>query len=342
MANAVAWVGQDGNLWYKSSQGVQNWGNANQYTFTNGGISAVGGSNTPLSEGAGFAPGVDQIDDPAVKTTVTAPSAPAAPRPVLNQGAVNNTQAAIDQLPAILQAALQSEDTAYGNTRSGYDAQQGTQQKTYDTSTVTNQQNYDSKFMDSIRAGIKGLGGLFALLRGTGASGGTADDLVRDTVGGVTSNDIRTGADTQKENQGQLDASLSAFLTDLGTKRKQADDTHVNNTRSIQRDNATQLQDLYGKMAGYYGDAEMTPQRDDFMSRAGALTPQIAANTRTQVSPYDTTPVAVQAPQLTAFAAPTQPNVLAAPDDGQVGAGIFTLGKKKDQQTTPQLVAQGA
>jgi hypothetical protein len=277
------------------------------------------------------------IADPNV--SVAAPISGGAAKPALNRGAVDNTQLAIDQIPGMLASALGSEDQTYGNTVNGFNAQEGTQRDTYGKSTTTNQQNYDSNFMDSIRAGIKGLGGLMALLRGTGASGGSVDDNVRDTVGGVTANDIRGGADTQKENQSALDASLSSFLTDLGTKRRANDDTHVNNRAAITRDSDTQLQDLYGKMAGYYGDAGDTGNADSFMSRAGALTAPIAANSRTQVSPYDTTPVAVQAPQLTAFAGPTQPNVLAAPNDGQVGSGIFTMtrNKKTAQEPTPAL-----
>lgn len=261
--------------------------------------------------------------------------------PVLNQGAVDNTQATIDQLPAILQAALAAETTSHQNSLNTFDQQEQQQRGQYNTGTTTNQENYDSNFMDSIRAGIKGLGGLMALLRGTGAAGGSVDQQVRDTVGGVTAQDIRGGADTQKENQGQLDSSLATFLTDLKGKRQANEDTFANNQSAIRRDNATQLQDLYSKMAGYYGDANMTDQANNFMSQAGSLTPEIAANTKTQVSPYDTTPVVVHAPNLTAFASPTQPNVLAGPSDGQVGSGIFTMSdpRRRKDVTTPVAAA---
>lgn len=339
---AVYWVGQDGNVWYKSGGSTQNMGAANTYELQNDGIRAYLGSGNPtaqqLAEGVGWS-AADRISDPLAPTgsptTTTAPSgstAPARVAPVLNQAAVNNTQLTIDQLPGILQAALTAEGTRYDNTVRDFQAQETGQRGTYDKSTTTNQLNYDSNFMDSIRAGIKGLGGLMALLRGTGASGGTVDDTVRDTVGGVTSNDIRAGADTRNENQGALDSSLSEFLTSLGVKRKTNEDTRVNNERSLRRDTDTQLQDLYGKMAGFYGDAEMTGQRDNWMNRAGSLTPAIAANSSARVSPYDTTPVPVQAPQLTAFAAPTQPNVLAAPSDGQVGSGIFTMSDRRRRE----------
>ena len=159
--------------------------------------------------------------------------------PALNQAAVNNTQISLDQLPALLQAALNAETIKRGNTVRGFDDQEAGQRKTYDQSTTTNQQNYDSNFMESIRSGIKGLGGLFNILRGTGAAGGTAEELARDTVGGVTANDIRTGADTQKTNQTSLDSTLSTFLTDLKGKRQAAEDTFENNKRAVTRDNQT-------------------------------------------------------------------------------------------------------
>jgi len=339
MAGAVYWIGQDGNIWYKDSGGTRNMGPAGasvtQANATGFNDPWADVSETPVHFAA------TQIADPMVQqAAATAPSNPTGvTKPVLNRAAVDNTQRSIDQIAPLLQAALASEDTSYGNVGSGFNAQETGQRDTYGKSTVTNQQNYDSTFMDSIRAGIKGLGGLMALLRGSGAAGGTAEDQARDVVGGVTANDIRTGADTQKGNQTQLDTTLSSFLTDLKQKRQQADDTHVNNIRAINRDSNTQLQDLYGKMAGFYGDAGDSGNADRFMGMAGDLTPAIAGNSKSVVSPYDTTPVAVQAPQLTAFAAPTQPNVLAAPSDGQVGSGIFTIGntRKKDTTAVPAL-----
>lgn len=259
---------------------------------------------------------------------------------VLNRGGIDNTQRTIDEIPGLLEAALDAERTRYGNTTRQFQEQETGQRKSYEGSTTTNQQNYDANFMDSIRAGIKGLGGLMSLLRGTGAGGGTAEDIARDTVGGVTSNDIRGGADVQKENQTALDSSLSTFLTDLGRKRSENEDAFENNKRAVTRDSNTQLQDLFGKMAGYYGDVGDETNANSWMNRAGALTPDIARDSRTRVSEYDTAPVAVQAPQLTAFAGPTQPSTVTAPG-GQVGSGIFTMSdprRRKDPNLVPAPV----
>lgn len=332
--NGVYWIGANGRTYSNDgARGVVDrgtgWAAPGGYSRINdpnppaGGGGGGGGTNTALGSGGGAPSG--------------APSMPA-----LNQAAVNNTQIALDQLPAMLAAALEAENTRYGNTTRGFNDQETGQRKTYDESTTTNQQNYDSNYMASIRSGIKGLGGLFSILRGTGAAGGTAQDMVRDTVGDVTSNDIRMGADTQKQNQTSLDGVLSNFLTELKGKRQQAEDTFENNKRAAGRDNATQMQDLLGKMAGYYGDAGRTNEAVTYMNRAGSLTPQIAANSNARVSNYDTAPVAVQAPQVTAFADPSQPNVTVAPSN-EVGAGIFTMAKKEDEtQDTPQLLPVGA
>lgn len=324
MAYTVYWTGGDGNVYQRVGDQVVNQGQLIR-DYGNG-FDAVRGSAES-----------SRIDDPNVQVQQSqAPGNPGgssaggggAPAPVFNQAGADNTQRTINEIPGLLEAALQAERTRYGNTIGEFNAQEQGQRKTYGESTTTNQQNYDSNYMDSIRAGITGLGGLMSLLRGTGAGGGTAEDMARDTVGGVTATDIRAGADTQKENQTTLDSSLNTFLSDLSRKRKANEDTLVNNERAVRRDSNTQLQDLYGKMAGFYGDVGNTGETNNWMNRAGALTPDIAANSRTQVSPYDTAPVTVKAPEISAFAAPTQPSIVTAPG-GQVGSGIFSMTEPK-------------
>lgn len=259
-----------------------------------------------------------------------------ASRPELDQLAVNNTQRTINQIPGLLADAINTERRRYQNAIRDFGAQENRQRGVYDESTTTNQQNYDSNFMDSIRAGIQGLGGLMNVLRGTGASGGTVEDQARDVVGGVTAQDIRGGADVRQENQSELDNSLSAFLTDLERKRDVNRDTLENNRRAVSRDYNTQLQELYGKMAGLYGDADMGSQRANWMNKAGGLTPKIARNSRTQLGKYDSAPVEVQAPELTAFSGATQPNIAAPGADqssrGQIGSGIFTMSDRQRER----------
>lgn len=321
------WRGRDGNVWVAGSQGTNSAGrwdantarywtgkNYMQISDPSGGGGGGGGGAPAGSYGGGGGGGA---------------------APVLNEAAIRGTQATIRELPGLLAAALATEARRYQNAIAEFEAQEKQQRGVYDESTTTNQLNYDSNFMDSIRAGIKGLGGLMNILRGTGAAGGSVEGDVEDIVGGITSQDIRTGADTQKENQSALDTSLSTFLTELGGKRRENRDTLENNRRAIRRDSDTQLQDLYGKIAGYYGEADRNAEATDWMNRATRLTPRIARNSRTHLSKYDTTPIKVEAPKLTAFADPSQPDAISAPEDGQVGSGIFTIGERRRKEPEP-------
>ena len=322
----VYWNGADGNTYMRGTEfpDVTKW---------------IGPYKTPQQLGYEL---IEDPNPPQVSAPVGDGSGGTNVKP-LNQAAVNNTQGTIDQLPALLRDALAVEGTKYRNAESEFDAQEAAQNKTYGESTTTNQLNYDANFMDSIRSGIKGLGGLMNLLRGTGAAGGTAEDLVRDEVGQVTAGDIRTGSDTQKENQTSLDTVLSNFLGETKRKRAVNKDTYENNERAVKRDTNTQLQELYGKMAGYYSDAGNDAEYNNWMTKAGGLTPEIARDSRTAVSAYDTTPVAVQAPKVTAFSGPTQPSVLAPTNEGQVGAGLFTMSdRRRNREIAPPLVPVGA
>ena len=344
---AVYWIGNNGNVYVRTNNGVKDYGKAIQGP-TQGppqGAPIAGYSGQLTEKGEIYGQRIDNPSGSGGGGTPTGSGTPAptgggsgggggVAAPVFNQAGADNTQRTINELPGLLERALAAEATSYGNVTRGFDDQETGQRKTYDTSTTTNQLNYDGNFMDSIRAGIKGVSGLMALLRGTGAGGGTAEDQARDAVGGVTANDIRTGADTQKENQIALDGSLSGFLTELQRKRQEAQDTRENNERAVRRDNSTLLQDLFGKMAGFYGDVGNTGEANNWMNRAGALTPEIAQNSSRQVSAYNTAPVEVKAPELTAFTDPTQPSVTVAPD-GQVGSGIFTMNERRRRETAP-------
>lgn len=336
MADAVYWIGQDQNIWLKDAAGTRNMGPAGASVTRPDATGFYDPWADPVETPMRF--NAQQIADPMVQQSAPTGGGGTISRP-LNQAGIDNTQRAIDEIPGLLEAALAAERTRYGNTTRGFNEQEAGQRRTYDESTVTNQKNYDANFMDSIRAGIKGLSGLMSLLRGTGAGGGTAEDVARDTVGGVTAQDIRAGADTQQENQTTLDSALSGFLTELKGKRQANEDVFENNERAIRRDSNTQLQDLFGKMAGFYGDAERQAEADSWMARAGDLTPKIARDSRTQVSRYDTTPVTVKAPELTAFKGASAPNVVTSPT-GEVGSGIFTISDPRRRRETAPVGVQ--
>ena len=248
-------------------------------------------------------------------------SYPASTSTPLNTAAIANTQKSIDQLPAILQAALDAEQMKYENANRGFNEQQAQEQAKYDTGTTTNQQNYDSNLMAALRSGAKGLGGLLSILRGTGI-----EDWARGAVADTTNSDIRTGLDTRDQNQTSLDTSLGSTLTELAGKRRANDETLRNNQFAARGNNATQLQDLYGKMAGFYSDAGNNGEATRYMNMAGDQSPEIARYSIAPVSAYDSTPVNVKAANVTAFGSPTQQNVTSSNTNNGSSAGIFTVG----------------
>jgi hypothetical protein len=242
---------------------------------------------------------------------------------VLNTAAIANTQRAIDELPRLLAEALARNQDEYEQAEQGFDAQEQQQRGQYDQGTVTNQQNYDANLMASIRAGIRGLSGLMSMLRG---SRGTAQDEARRVVSDVTSDDIRAGAETQKANQSALDNSLSTFLTALQEKRGRNKQALLDNESAIRRGNAAEAQKLNEKMAELYASGGDNTRAAEFLARAGEQTPLIAQYSNTPLVKYDTSPINVTAPELTAFRGATQPEVVnPAGERGQIGAGIFTL-----------------
>ena len=254
-----------------------------------------------------------------------------APKPVLNQAAVNNTQGSIDALAGILQRALDAENQKYTDAETLFNEQLAGEQGRYDKGTETNQLNYDSNLMASLRAGAKGLGGLLSILRGTGAEG-WANDAVRDT----TSNDIRTGLDTRNENQTSLDNGIGSFLGELAGKRRDNEATRQNNEFAHRGNNASEAQRLYKEMAGFYSDAEDTGNATRLMNKAGEYTPEIAKYSVAPVRGYDASPVKVQAAPVTAFSGATEQNVNY--DGGSnPNNGIFTI-----NNTRKKLAGVGA
>lgn len=244
-------------------------------------------------------------------------------RPVLNQGAINNTRMNLDALAGILAEALGSAQTGYNNANNQFAAQEQQQKGQYDESTLRNMGNYDSNLAAALRAGRSGRQGLMAALRGGGGAGNEyASNWINDVVGDTTSNDIREGFNTYDENRASVDNSYGTFLSGIKEKRQKNDETLENNRRAARLYDSQQRQELLQKIAGEYGAAEMTGERDNYLAQAGAQTPNIAANMNSYVKQYDTAPVKVEAPNVTAFDAPEQQDMTATPNRN---TGIFSL-----------------
>lgn len=274
----------------------------------------------------------DILNQPLGQTNNTNTAASTAPyggggssAPVFNQAAANATQMSIDQLAGILADALAQEENRFRNTVGDIDRQAAEQARLRDESTVTNQKNYDANYMAALRAGSRGISGLLNILQGTGM-----EDWGRSAVQGQVADDVREGFDTREENQRNVDNSFNTFSTEADRKRREAEQTRLNNRMALEADNLTKRQTLVGDLAKLYGDAGRTADYNRLTGEAASLTPQIAQRSVAKVQAYNPSTVPVKAAEISAFTAPTEQSVSTSPaGNNQVGAGIYTVGERK-------------
>lgn len=319
---AVYWVGQDGNVYYGDGQG--------------GGVRNMGkliGEPTavPYRPGQGFdaelGSGTGQrIDDPALKKGSTAPTADTggATYKPLNQAQVDTTNASLSSLGQILSEALSNASKGYNRVKEQLGAQEAERRGIYDAESLKNQQNYDSNLGASLRAGRSGLSGLMAALRGGGGGGNDyARNWIQNTVADTTANDIREGYNTFDENRAAQDQGMSTFLNELRGKREENQETFENKQRAARLYDAQQKQNLYQKLADLYGESGNASENARYLGLAGGQAGNIAQNMVEKVGDYNTTPIKVQSPDITAFAAPEQQSMSAS--ENARGTGIFSM-----------------
>lgn len=263
-------------------------------------------------------------------TTSQAPGGSSAPR--LNQVGINAANAQLGTLDAELARALAAEERDYQNTLGGYDAEAAERLRQRDEGVTRNTQNYDSNLMASLRAGSRGIGGLMQILRG---SAGTAVERAQDAVADTTADDIRAGYDTNRENTEAITSAYNTFATSDELRRKQLEDQYANNRMAAEADKFSRQQQLLNDLAGYYSQAGMNAQANDFSSRAVALQPELSARSVRQVSKITPQQASWQAPEITAFSGASAPEVITPTEQGRIGAGVFTLGDERRRREVP-------
>lgn len=314
----VYWIGQDGNTWY----------------------SPDGRSARNMGRGVDLSDRAYLIDDPnpggggggaVLSTTSQAPGGGGTGQR-LNQAGVNAANAQLSTLDADLARALAAEERDYLNTRALYDAEAAERLRQRDEGITRNTQNYDSNLMASLRAGSRGIGGLMQMLRG---SAGTAVERAQDAVAGTTADDIRAGYDTNRENTEAITSAYNTFATSDALRRKQLEDQYANNRMAAEAQKLSRQQQLLNDLAGYYSQAGMDAQANDYSRQAVALQPELSARSVRQVSKITPQQASWQAPEITAFSGPSAPEVVAPTEQGRIGAGVFTLGDERRRREVP-------
>ena len=323
--NGYFWKGADGQVWVQGDQGINSAGawDPNTINYWTG-LGFVQTPDSPASRNSASR-------NSASRNTTGGADAP----PPLNQGAIDATQRNLDSLGGILAEALRNAQQGYDNANNQFNVQEQQQKGQYDESTLRNMGNYDANLAAALRAGRSGRAGLMAALRGGGGAGNDfARNWINDVVGDTTSNDIREGYNTFDENRASLDNSYGTFQSGLKEKRQKNDETLENNRRAARLYDAQQRQELLQKIAGFYGDAEMTGQRDNYLAQAGNQAPNIAANMNSYVKQYDTAPIEVQSPDVAAFAGPEKQAMKSTPN---ANTGIFSLMDPRRKERREEL-----
>lgn len=333
MANQVAWIGQDGNLWVKGTEGTQNWGSAGGYEFTSGGVRSLGGN--PLAEGAGFAPGVDQIADPlAPKPVATGTGGGTKPK-VLNQAAVDATQQAINSLDTELSVGNKNIDDSLNSVTSRYDQEAGKAQADFDENTVTNNTNLQKNKQNALISAAQGRRGLRGTLASIGALSGDGGKMADRVVTQGANEDIGEATDTAASNATTLTKAKTNFDDEDKQRRAEAQTSATNSRTALEGQVLSKRQQFFQKMAELFGEADNTAAAGNWLNQAGALNTPIAEKSAVQASPITARSAAFTPGELESYLAGAgDMTVEVAPGDG-TGEGktsILAARKKKEER----------
>lgn len=244
----------------------------------------------------------------------------------LNQVGIDAINSSLGQLDTVRDQGLATEKNKYNSLIDRYSDEATQNQNKYDADLLTTNKNHAKNLMQSLYAGIGGLGSLLSIIRGQGAGSGTARDLVENAVGSQTARDIAGGDQTREDNTSALDNFINTFLSKDENRRREAELTLENNQNAIRSNELSQRQELLNNLAKIYGDAGRTADAQKYAADAISLNPRLTSLSNRGVAEYSPVDAAVQAPTLTSFAGPSTGGVTASGGAGNLGAGVFTLG----------------
>lgn len=263
----VFWRGTDGKTYMKGDgiQGVTEW-------------------FAPLKspEQMGFT----EIDDPVnprgnvAGASTSAPSGGGTPAKVLNQGAVNATQQAIDSLGIEQDTGYRNIDDSFNSLLSRYNKESAQNEQDYTDQTESNTNSLTKNKQNALVAAAQGRRGLRGTLSAIGALSGDGSVLADRAVTSGANQDIGEAADTFAGNAQTLDKAVGRFREEDKDRRAEAETTRSNQRTSLEGSIAAKKQNFFQKMAELYGGADRTAEANSFLGQAGNLNNEIAAKTR--------------------------------------------------------------
>lgn len=327
MAGTVYWIGQDGNVWFKSASGTQNAGKLIK-DYGNGFDAQYLSAES------------SRIDDP-VAAQAPAPTnnnnggGASANQKVLNNAAVGATQQAIDSLDTEFNVGNSNIEGGYNSLISKYDLEKGNVKEDYDEGTVTNTQNLQRNKQNALSSAAQGLRGLRGVLGSIGALSGDGSKLANQAVTTSANQDIGGATETAATNAQSLDKALERFDEEDAQRRAEAETAKTNQKTALEGSIASKRQGYYQKMAELYGDVDNVGAATDWLGRAGGLNNTIASKTAVAATPFSQKAAAYTPGDLDSYLAGAG-DMTVKVTDGGVTAGPTTLNANNEKETEDQ------
>lgn len=271
--NAVYWIGQDGNVWYKSSAGVQNLGKPLGNPLEDGVMTS------PAGEGSMYFASGSRIEDPALSgksTSTNTNSGYTAPKKVLDSAQLSSLDALIQSLGTVRDQEIKKaelkrntsllekenekkgEESKYGSKKLGVLQDFGSAK----TDTDLNMRNTLENLVSSLS--ILGLGGSRALTRQILDAGNQSN---------------RKANATQAQDTMNLANAWDEYLAGNEADVKKINDQYGYEEGEANKNYYTGKQTALYKKGDVYGDADYTNEKNAAMKEGDSLNSLITGST---------------------------------------------------------------
>ena len=277
-AGSEFWIGSDGNVWYRATDGTTSNMGPSSGTMTSANLTLNGSTqiSDPLPGGTGG-------DTASTNNTTGGGGTPA---PVLDQASVNATQSGIDSLAT-------TEATGRANIAGGYDSTIGQYNQEsdratadYGESTVTNNQNFQKDQQNAMVAAAQGRRGLRGTLASIGALGGDGAKLADRAVTEGANDDIGEARDTTVANTMNLDKAKKRYDEDDAVRRARATTERTNQETALEGSVLSKRQQGLQKLAELFRAGGRGAEADNYTNEAASLNTSIAQKTAVASTPF--------------------------------------------------------
>lgn len=270
MANgAVYWVGADGNVWFKSNEGVRNVGkpiNLYDQGFDTGQISAE-------------ARRIADPNPPARPAPAGGGGGGAAPAPKPDRSnSIALQMAGLGAVDDQTSAGLSTIDKALGRLMGQYGEEATANEGNYTTQSNTNRGNLQKNTQTALVNATQGRQGLFSTLASIGALSGTGIDLANRAVQKGANQDISGANENFAGNQTNLDTAIGTFRREDKARKENAETAASNAKTNVRREAAESRQKFYSQLANDYAAMGNAGEAKKYTQKAAALYPEAARN----------------------------------------------------------------